>query len=97
MIPPTKRFDIVHPDWGMLRRSRRVLIFLYTLRRAALASRTITTYHTWYTAVVSKESWSQGHYVSTNHEPQLRTIIYYTAVCPMNDCNGKRESVTRTT
>ena len=29
----------------MLRRSRRVLIFLYTLRRAALASRTTTTYH----------------------------------------------------
>ena len=23
---------------------------------------------------MSKESWSQGHYVSTNHEPQLRTI-----------------------
>ena len=27
MIPP-KRFDISPPDWGMLRRSRRVLIFL---------------------------------------------------------------------
>ena len=27
MIPP-KRFDILPPDWGMLRRSRRVLIFL---------------------------------------------------------------------
>ena len=27
MIPP-KRFDIFSPDWGMLRRSRRVLIFL---------------------------------------------------------------------
>ena len=27
MIPP-KRFDIFPPDWGMLRRSRRVLIFL---------------------------------------------------------------------
>ena len=26
MIPP-KRFDIFPPDWGMLRRSRRVLIF----------------------------------------------------------------------
>ena len=26
-IPP-KRFDISPPDWGMLRRSRRVLIFL---------------------------------------------------------------------
>ena len=30
----------VRPDWGMLRRSRRVLVFLYTLRRSALASRT---------------------------------------------------------
>ena len=29
LIPPTKRFDIFFPpDWGMLRRSRRVLIFL---------------------------------------------------------------------
>ena len=27
MIPP-KRFDIFPPDWGMLRRSRRLLIFL---------------------------------------------------------------------
>ena len=27
LIPP-KRFDIFPPDWGMLRRSRRVLIFL---------------------------------------------------------------------
>ena len=27
MIPP-KRFDIYLPDWGMLRRSRRVQIFL---------------------------------------------------------------------
>ena len=27
MIPP-KRFDIFPPDWGMLRRSRRVLFFL---------------------------------------------------------------------
>ena len=27
MIPP-RRFDIFFPDWGMLRRSRRVLIFL---------------------------------------------------------------------
>ena len=27
MIPP-KRFDIFPPDWGMLRRSRRVQIFL---------------------------------------------------------------------
>ena len=27
MIPP-KRFDIFTPDWGMLRRSRCVLIFL---------------------------------------------------------------------
>ena len=31
MIPP-KRFDIFPPDWGMLRRSRRVLIFLETPR-----------------------------------------------------------------
>ena len=30
MIPP-KRFDIFPPDWGMLRRSRRVLIFLSAL------------------------------------------------------------------
>ena len=29
MIPPI-RFDIFPPDWGMLRRSRRVLIFLQT-------------------------------------------------------------------
>ena len=31
-IPPTnnKRFDIFSPDWGMLRRSRRVQIFLQT-------------------------------------------------------------------
>ena len=28
MIPPTKRFDISPPDWGMLRRSRCVQIFL---------------------------------------------------------------------
>ena len=29
LIPPTKHFDIFSsPDWGMLRRSRRVLIFL---------------------------------------------------------------------
>ena len=28
MIPP-KRFDIFPPDWGMLRRSRCVQIFLY--------------------------------------------------------------------
>ena len=56
----------VHPDWGMLRRSRRVLIFLYTLRRAALVSRTTTTYH-------------------------------IQQLCPMKDCNGKRESVIRTT
>ena len=27
-IPPTKRFDIFPPDWGMLRKSRRVQIFL---------------------------------------------------------------------
>ena len=25
---PLKRFDIFHPDWGMLRRSTRVQIFL---------------------------------------------------------------------
>ena len=31
MIPP-KRFDIFPPDWGMLRRSRHVLIFLETTR-----------------------------------------------------------------
>ena len=31
MIPP-KRFDIFPPDWGMLRRSRRILIFLWTRR-----------------------------------------------------------------
>ena len=30
MIPP-KRFDILPPGWGMLRRSRRVLIFLQIL------------------------------------------------------------------
>ena len=30
MIPP-KRFDISHPDWGMLRRSRCVQMFLYTV------------------------------------------------------------------
>ena len=29
MIPP-KRFDIFPLDWGMMRRSRRVHIFLYT-------------------------------------------------------------------
>ena len=29
MIPP-KRFDIFPPDWGMLRRSRRVQIFIST-------------------------------------------------------------------
>ena len=28
MIPPTKRFDIFPPDWGMLRRSRCIQIFL---------------------------------------------------------------------
>ena len=28
MIPPTKCFDIFPPDWGMLRRSRCVQIFL---------------------------------------------------------------------
>ena len=28
VIPPNKRFDIFRPDWGMLRRSRRVHIFL---------------------------------------------------------------------
>ena len=32
MIPPTKRSDIFPPDWEMLRRSRRVLIFLETTR-----------------------------------------------------------------
>ena len=31
MIPP-KRFDVFPPDWGMLRRSRRVQIFLETTR-----------------------------------------------------------------
>ena len=31
MIPP-KRSDIFPPDWEMLRRSRRVLIFLETTR-----------------------------------------------------------------
>ena len=31
MIPP-KRFDIFPPDWGMLRRSRRIQIFLETTR-----------------------------------------------------------------
>ena len=31
MIPP-KRFDIFPPDWVMLKRSRRVLIFLETTR-----------------------------------------------------------------
>ena len=31
MIQP-KRFDIFPPDWGMLRRSRRVLFFLETTR-----------------------------------------------------------------
>ena len=30
MIPFNKRFDIFPPDWGILRRSRRVLIFLET-------------------------------------------------------------------
>ena len=29
LIPP-KRFDIFPPDWGMLRRSRCIQIFLYT-------------------------------------------------------------------
>ena len=29
MTPPL-RFDIFPPDWGMLRRSRRVQMFLYT-------------------------------------------------------------------
>ena len=28
MIPPNKSFGIFPPDWGMLRRSRRVQIFL---------------------------------------------------------------------
>ena len=46
-------------------KSRRVLILFYTLRRAALASRTTTTYH-------------------------------IQQLCPMNDCNGRRELVTRT-
>ena len=32
MIPPTKRFDIFPSDWGVLRRSRRVLLFLETTR-----------------------------------------------------------------
>ena len=32
MIPP-KRFDIFPPDWGMPRRSRRVLIFLKKIVR----------------------------------------------------------------
>ena len=32
MIPPYKRFDIFPPDWGMLRRSRRVQMFLETTR-----------------------------------------------------------------
>ena len=31
MIPRNKRFDIFPPDWGMLRRSRRVQIFLSTI------------------------------------------------------------------
>ena len=31
MIPPNKCFEIFPPDWGILRRSRRVLIFLETL------------------------------------------------------------------
>ena len=35
MIPP-KRFDIFPPDWGMLRRSRRVLIFLLTTTQRCL-------------------------------------------------------------
>ena len=28
MIPPSKRFDIFPPDWGMLRKSRCLQIFL---------------------------------------------------------------------
>ena len=63
MIPPDLNvLTFFHPDWGMLRGSRRVLNFPYTLRRAALASRTTTTYH-------------------------------IQQLCPMNDCNSKRELV----
>ena len=33
ILPTGKRFDISPPDWGMLRRSRRVQIFLETVRK----------------------------------------------------------------
>ena len=42
MIPPIKRFDIFPPDWGMLRRSRRVQIFLSTERRNHILSNRAT-------------------------------------------------------
>ncbi|CAM9207281.1 unnamed protein product, partial [Ascophyllum nodosum] len=41
MIPP-KCFDIFPPDWGMLRRSRRVLLFLQTHKNPNLIN--IPTY-----------------------------------------------------
>ena len=42
MTPPTKRFDIFPPDWGMLRRSRCVQIFLETsLTRQCLERRVL--------------------------------------------------------
>ena len=36
---PSKRSDIFPPDWEMLRRSRRVLIFIETTRRLVFEER----------------------------------------------------------
>ena len=44
MIPP-KRFDIFPPDWGMLRRSRRVQIFLETSRSLAFEKKSERVSH----------------------------------------------------
>ena len=82
----------VYPDWGMLRRSRRVLTFLYTLRRAALANRTTTTYHIQQLCPKRVRRKDISKYKS-----RATTTYHIQQLCPMNDCNSKRESVTRTT
>ena len=53
-------------------------------------------YAPYYTAVVSKESWSQGHYALLQITSRTTATYHIPQLCPMNDCNDKRDSVTRT-
>ena len=91
MIPP-KRLTFVHPDWGMLRRSRRVLIFFthYVEQhsRAELQLRTI------YSSCAQRELVAR---TLRKYKSRATTTYHIQQLCPMNDCSGKRESVTRTT